>query len=55
MKIVGWTYVRINDHSEKVFAYEQTEKYKEGKFIVERAYVKKQTFEKEKQRAQATQ
>ena len=29
---IGWTYV---------FAYEQSEKYKEGKFIIERAYMAK--------------
>lgn len=31
---VGWTYV---------FAYAESEKYKEGKFIIERYYVAKQT------------
>lgn len=31
-QVVGWTYV---------FAYEQSEKYKEGKFIIERAYMAK--------------
>lgn len=31
-QVVGWTYV---------FAYEESEKYKEGKFIVEREYMAK--------------
>ena len=30
---IGWTYV---------FAYEESEKYKEGKFIIERHYLEKQ-------------
>ena len=29
---IGWTYV---------FAYEESEKYKEGKFIIERAHISK--------------
>jgi hypothetical protein len=32
--VIGWTYV---------FAYEESEKYKEGKFIVERDYMAKKT------------
>eukprot|EP00347_Sterkiella_histriomuscorum_P000518 403375541 len=31
MKIVGWTYI---------YAHNQSEKYKEGKFIIEKAYIK---------------
>ena len=31
-QVVGWTYV---------YAYEQSEKYKEGKFIIEKAYMVK--------------
>ena len=44
MKIIGWTYViiiHLNLNFKQVFAYETSEKYKEGKFIVERALIKK--------------
>jgi len=33
LKVVGWTYL---------YAFEESEKYKVGKYIVERAYLKKQ-------------
>ena len=35
-QVIGWTYV---------FAYEQREKYKEGKFIIEKEYMAKQKTE----------
>ena len=38
MKLLGWTYVGPFSYSRlKIYAYEQSEKYKEGKFIIERA------------------
>ena len=40
--VVGWTYVSILFASFfQVFAYEQDQKYKEGKFIIEREYILK--------------
>lgn len=48
---IGWTYVSVpilNSSPnlsifEQVFAYEESEKYKEGKFIIERFYIAKKT------------
>lgn len=44
--VIGWTYV---------FAYEESEKYKEGKFIVERDYMAKKTdlFEQDQEEDEA--
>ena len=47
LKLVGWTYVLLLS-SLQVFAYNESEKYKEGKFIVEKAYMLQKTTQQSK-------
>ena len=37
---IGWKYVSVRNE-EKLYAYEQSQKDKEGKFIIERANIRK--------------